>query len=133
MFYLYRASIFIDVGLQILTIASSPRTFGIKYGSLVMCFILTANGPAHIIFLLVKPNPILIYSIGLVFCIASMLICLLCFRETLDINFLIKKRLVIFEDFGLKMGSENLNYSKKQTATVCSTVNLSLNESIMGS
>lgn len=77
-----------------------------------MCIILLASFPSKLVLYLIEPNSVVIYSVALGFSILGIVVCLSGFRETLDIKSLAKRRLVIFDNFGLLIGSQNLNYSK---------------------
>lgn len=89
-----------------------PVTFGLKFGPLVLCFVTIGGEITKPLFLFIEPQAIVIYSVGFAFTIGAILVCACGFKETLDIKSLIEKRLVYFENFGIRMDEEQLNYSK---------------------
>lgn len=90
------------MGRHILIVCSSPRTFGIKYGVLVMCFINIGEVLSSILVLLVAHEPFSLFSAGIVGACIALAINVFAFREKLDIKTLLDKQMVIFDNFGIK-------------------------------
>lgn len=98
MFYI---STFINTAIDTMTIAAVPKTFGIKYGCLILGIIQTSDMISQILVLLVsRNNNVVMFVIGFLSSIVALVICFF-FQETLDVQNLQKKRMVILADFGI--------------------------------
>lgn len=105
---LYRFIEALGAGETVLIVASTPRTFGIKYGSLVMCFVQLGHICSLVLALLIEKKAVILNTAGIITSFIALIISSCLFRETLDIFKLLKKRQVIFTDFGIKIDP---NYS----------------------
>lgn len=98
-----------------MTITSVPKTFGIKYGTLVLSLVLMSRVVCGLVAISIGHHvgPTGIVIIGLITTLIAQVIVHF-FSEKLDIENLMKRKLVVFQDFGLTRG-ETLNFKRDNT------------------
>lgn len=108
---IHRITNSVESGIFVLMSVASPRTFGIKYGCLAMSFVQFGKFFGSLLVLLLGDQIERLDIASLASSILALLICITLFKETLDIKTLQSRRLVIFQDFGIEVDYEKLNYS----------------------
>lgn len=81
-----------------------PKTFGIRFGCVVLCLVLTGRIMVLLVILAIPSDPWVIFGVGLASSLAAILICVF-FKEKLDVRSLIRHRVIVFQDFGIRVGS----------------------------
>ena len=91
-----------------------------KYGSLALSFVQTGHLIAIALPKMISPDPEKNHNydevsidqeiLCLVSSFLALLVCLIKFRETLDLKNLLQRKLIIFENFGILQSGKHLNY-----------------------
>lgn len=92
---LYYVTIVGDSGQMVMTIASVPKTFGIKYGCVVLVFVLTSRVFVMLSILVFPHSAFSIYIAGIVAAIIAFGIAHF-FQEKLDIKNMVERKMVVF-------------------------------------
>lgn len=106
----YRLSAAVQTGLFVIYLSSVPRTFGIKFGCVALSFVLLSRVSITIIANIAQDISLNQGMIASLVLSSFALIIGMFFRPTLDIERLIQKQLVTFQDFGFN--DLPMNYSK---------------------
>jgi hypothetical protein len=87
--FLYRTTIVADTGAFVISFASVPKIFGIRYGCIVLCFVLVSRELSNL-FVLILPRDDSKLNIVIAFaCLFVGLLISIRFREKLDIKHLV--------------------------------------------
>lgn len=111
--FYWQAVVVADFGQKLLTMTSVPKTFGIKYGTLVLSLVLMNRVVCCLFVIGLKMEATGIVILSLVMTIVALIIAHF-FSEKLDIDNLRRRNLVVFQDFGLTRG-ETLNFKRDDT------------------
>lgn len=97
----------------IVTVSAVPKTFGIKYGSSVLCLAECALFIPLLISILIQDSETVKYIICIVLNIVALIICFFFpINEMLDIGPMVDRDLIIFKNFGLVDETTNTYIAK---------------------
>lgn len=104
--YMFNGAFYFYVIVQetnvIATIAAVPKTFGIKYGSSVLCLVLCSKFISMLIAYLIHDTGLATNIIIILLNVLALIVCShFPFNEELDIGRLVDRDLMIFKNFGL--------------------------------
>jgi hypothetical protein len=100
----YLIFILVEETQLVITVSAVPQTFGIKYGSIILCIVLCGRILALVTIYYLPKNKWVLFTTGIVTQVLAFLICLN-FKEMLDINQLVARKCIVFNNFGISRKS----------------------------
>lgn len=93
-----------------MTIAAVPKTFGIKFGGVVLSFVLFSRVLSMLTLIILPESKYLLFAYGLVCSLAGLAISFF-FSEKLDIVRLSKRNFIVLSNFGIsRRESDPVNF-----------------------